>query len=79
MLRPASVNQMLPSAPTAIPSGSLFAEIVGNIVITPAGVIRPTESAVHAVNQRLPSGPATIVSGELKATGSTNSVTTPSG
>src|SRR5690242_18416204 len=56
-----------------MPSGPALGSTVSNLVITPSGVMRPTQSwplttsqlvssstVVCTVNQRLPSGPATM-------------------
>ena len=62
---PATVNQRLPSAPSAMPAarGPLPAP-EGKLVIVPSGVIRPSVAGLPAsVNQTAPSGPAAIAPG----------------
>ena len=59
--------QRLPSGPTVIPPGpSVDAVPPGstNVVITPAGVMRPIRSLRKLVYQRLPSGPTVISDGQ---------------
>src|ERR1700747_3675654 len=55
-----SVNQTLPSGPTAIPCGPLP---LGRGNSVNAGLILPILSPLNSVNQRSPSGPAAIPSG----------------
>src|ERR1051325_7048905 len=74
-----SVNQRLPSGPTAICCGALAAVGIVNSLITPAGVIRPTLFPLCSKNQRFPSGPAVIPSGWVPAVGIGNSVIAPAG
>ena len=71
---PYSVNQRLPSGPTAMPLGSLAVFESGNSVSTPAVVIRPIFPAPYSVNQRLPSGPVTMLSGSAVADGNGYSI-----
>src|SRR5262245_41011813 len=52
-----SVNQMRPSAPTAIPMGLLAVVGIGYSVTSPLVVTRPSLDVARSVNQRLPSGP----------------------
>src|SRR5262245_50720521 len=64
-----SVNQRLPSEPTAMLRGEPPGIGIGNSVTTPLGVMRPILSASASVNQRLPSGPSTLPEGALPAVG----------
>ena len=59
---PRSANHTAPSAPSAIPFGTLPARRpVVNSVIAPVGVMRPMAGvAPTSVNQTLPSAPAVI-------------------
>jgi hypothetical protein len=59
LLANCSVNQRLPSGPTAMPHGPLWGVGTGNSMMAPVGVIRPILAAEYSVNQMLPSGPAT--------------------
>jgi hypothetical protein len=56
-----SVNQMFPSAPTAMPYGPLAGVGTGNSTIAPFGEILPILVPTDSVNHRFPSGPGTIV------------------
>ena len=54
---PASVseNQILPSGPSAMPSGPAFSVGTANSSSVPAGVMRPILLAFFCANHRLPS------------------------
>src|SRR5262245_13861148 len=76
-----SVNQRLPSAPTAIPPGAAPGAMPAeNSLSTPAVVMRPIWLRPGSVNQRLPSGPAVICRvTEPAVVPPANSVTWPAG
>src|SRR5207247_1907184 len=69
-----SVNQRLPSGPSVIALGPLFAVGIVNSVMVPAGVIRPTLLALYSVYQTLPSGADVMPAGPLEGVGMGNSV-----
>ena len=60
-----SVNQTLPSAPSAIPIGTAPVVIPAlNSVVSPSGVMRPICAPLSGcVNQRLPSAPSVMLFG----------------
>ena len=58
-LSPCSVNQILLSGPSVIPTGSAPAAN-GKTVMAPLVVMRPTKSASASVNHRFPSAPLAI-------------------
>src|SRR5579864_875215 len=62
-----SQNQMLLSAPDAMPLGRLAGVGTRNSLSVPSGLNRPTRLPAGSVNQRLPSPPATISVGSLEA------------
>src|SRR5215469_11696081 len=72
-----SVNQTLPSDPTATEVGLLFAVGTANSVIDPSSVIRPSLLPRVSANQIDPSGPGVRPSGALSAVGIGYSVTKP--
>ncbi len=74
---PFSTNQRLPSGPVTMPFAPAFAVPMGNSVMTPAVVMRPTLLPCFSVNQRWPSGPTVMPVGWLLAFGSGNSVKSP--
>ena len=55
-----SVNQRLPSGPSAMSLTNAFAVGTGSSVTTPAVVMRPMALAPAFVNQSAPSGPFAI-------------------
>src|SRR5262249_17761199 len=64
-----SVNQRLPSDPTAMPNGPLSAVRIGYSLNTPAVVMRPILLLLNSVNHSAPSGPTVMPSGPLDAVG----------
>src|SRR5207248_1326175 len=60
-----SVNHRLPSGPTVMPWGKLFAVGIGNSVIVPVDVIRPILLPLDSTNHMLPSGPSVMPMGAL--------------
>jgi len=85
-LRAPATNQMFPSGPAVISDGTrssgnttqpALGTVIGNSVIVPDGVIRPT--ALFSENQRLPSGPVVIPLVGVLLLGSGKYVTEPEG
>src|SRR5260221_663909 len=72
-----SANQRLPSGPGVMPKGALGELGVGNSVIVPLVVMRPTFFPWNSANQRLPSGPAVMSRVPLLGVGIGNSVILP--
>src|SRR5258707_14575010 len=72
-----SANQRLPSGPGVMPKGALGELGVGNSVIVPLVVMRPTFFPWNSANQRLPSGPAVMSKGSQFKVGTRNSVKVP--
>src|SRR6516164_4746915 len=71
-----SVNHRLPSGPVVMEFGSAGYEVGYKPVISPAGVILPTQSLSNSVNHMLPSGPG--ASCKASSPGTVYSVTLPS-